>query len=76
MASRAHAVHNEVAYGFRMLFSMVPSLRASAEQRSDFELLKAHVFEAWAAVEPSAAAQALQLANKARREAHAIAADY
>jgi hypothetical protein len=74
MVSRA--VHNELAYAFRMLFSTVPSLRASAEQRSDFELYKAQVFEAYAAVEPSAAAQALQLANKARSEAHAIAADY
>lgn len=72
----SHAVHNEIAYAFRMLFFTVPSLRASTEQRSDFELYKAVLLEAWAAIEPSAAAQALQLAARARREAHAIAADY
>jgi hypothetical protein len=72
----SHVVHNEVGYAFRVLFSTVPSLRASAEQRSDFHLFKAEVLEAWAATDPSAAAQALQLADKARREAHAIALDY
>lgn len=72
----SHAVHNEVAYAFHSLFCMVPSLRAPAQQRAGYHLFKSEVFEAWAAIEPSAAAQALQLAARARREAHAIAADY
>jgi hypothetical protein len=77
MASRAaQAVHTEVAYQFRMLFSMVPSLRAPAEQRADFELYKAVVFEAYAVIEPVSAAQALQRAANAKHEAHAIAADF
>ncbi|MGH3539303.1 MAG: hypothetical protein ACRDQJ_13620 [Pseudonocardiaceae bacterium] len=77
MESRAvQVVLTEIGYGFRMLFATIPSLRASAEQRSDFELYKAQLFEAWAAVAPSCAAQALQQADKAKREAHAINLDY
>ena len=67
---------NEVAYAFRLWLSSVPSLQAPADQRSYFQLMKAEALEALAATEPSVAAQAMQLADKARREAHAIALDY
>ncbi|MGH3806768.1 MAG: AMED_5909 family protein [Pseudonocardiaceae bacterium] len=75
MAS-SRVVNNEVSYALRLLLSSVPALRAPAEQRSDFHLLKAEVYELLAATDPAIAAQALQLANNARREAHAISLDY
>lgn len=75
MAS-SRLVNTEVGYALRLLLSSVPTVRASAEQRSDFHLLKAEVYEFLAATDPSIAAQALQVADKARREAHAIALDY
>lgn len=74
MVSRA--VQNEVCYAIRMYLSSIPTLRASAEQRSDFQLLKAEVFELMAGAEPSVAAQMMQIAAAARREAHAINLDY
>lgn len=73
MASRA--IDNEVAWAIRSMLAVVPSLRASAEQRSDFQLYKAEVYEAWAVRDPSIAAQAMQIAAAARREAHAINLD-
>jgi hypothetical protein len=75
MAS-SRLINDEVSYAVRLLLSTVPSLRAPAEQRSDYQLVKAEVFELLAATDPSIAAQALQLANAARREAHAINLDY
>jgi hypothetical protein len=74
MVSRV--INNEVAYAVRLLLGAVPSLRAPAEQRSDFCLLKAEVFELLAATDPAIAAQALTLASAARREAQAIALNY
>jgi hypothetical protein len=74
MASRA--INNEIGYAIRLLLSSIPTLRASAEQRSDFHLLKAEVYELWAAAEPGIAAQAIAIAADARREAHAINLDY
>jgi hypothetical protein len=56
MAS-SRLINNEVAYAIRTWLASVPSLAAPAEQRS--YLL--------AAADPSVAAQALQLADKARR---------
>lgn len=75
MAS-SRVINNEVAYAIRLLLSSVPTLRASADQRSDYHLLKAEALELLAAADPVVAAQALQLAEKARREAHAINLDY
>lgn len=75
MAS-SQVIMNEVAYHIRALLGVVPSLRASAEQRSDFQLYKAEVYEAWAVADPARAAQAMQVVTAARREAHAIALDY
>jgi MarR-like DNA-binding transcriptional regulator SgrR of sgrS sRNA len=75
MAS-SRLINNEVAYAIRTWLASVPSLGASAEQRSYFQLLKAETFELLAAADPSVAAQALQLADQARREAHAINLDY
>ena len=69
-------LHTELGYMFRQLLSSVPSLRASAEQRSDFQLLKAEFYEAAAAFNPAISAQCMETANNARREAHAIALDY
>ncbi len=74
MVSRA--LQNEVCYGLRMLLAMVPSLRASGEQRADYHFFKGEYFDVVAAFEPSVAAQAMQIADKARREAHAINLDY
>jgi hypothetical protein len=42
-------VNSEVGYAIRMYLSSVPTLRASADQRSDFHLLKAEVYELMAA---------------------------
>jgi len=75
MAS-SQVIINEVAYHIRSMLGVVPSLRAPADQRSDFQLYKAEVYEAWAVANPAVAAQAIQVANAARREAHAIALDY
>lgn len=74
--SMSRVVSSEVGYALRLMLSTVPTLRAPAEQRSDYQLLKAEVFELLAATHPAIAAQALQLANAARREAHAINLDY
>lgn len=75
MAS-SRAINTEIGYAIRLLLSSIPTLRASTEQRSDFHLLKAEIYELWAAAEPSIAAQALVIANASRREAHAINLDY
>jgi len=74
--SMSRVIHTEVTYAVRMLLASVPTLRASADQRSDFHLLKAEVYELLAATNPAIAAQAMQVATAARREAHAIALDY
>ncbi|MGQ0715726.1 MAG: hypothetical protein ACT4NP_00190 [Pseudonocardiales bacterium] len=74
--STSRVVSSEVGYALRLMLSTVPTLRAPAEQRSDFQMLKAEVYELLAATNPAIAAQALQLANTARREAHAINMDY
>lgn len=74
--STSSIVNSELGYALRLLITSVPSLRASAEQRSDYQLLKAEVYELLAATHPAIAAQALQLADNARREAHAINLDY
>lgn len=68
-------VNSEVSYAFRLLLSSVPPLRAPVDQRSDFHLFKAGVYEFFAAADPGVAAQALAQANTSRREAHAIALD-
>ncbi len=70
------AFNNEIGYAIRQLLSSVPSLRASGDQRSDFYLLKAEVYELLGVHNPSIAAQALAQANASRREAHAINLDY
>lgn len=75
MAS-SQVIVNEVAYQIRSMLGVVPSLRAPADQRSDFQLFKAEVYDLWATANPAVAAQALQQANAARREAHAIVLDY
>jgi hypothetical protein len=75
MAS-SQAFNNEIGYAIRTLLASVPSLRASADQRCDYHLLKAEVYELLALHNPAIAAQALQQANDARREAHAINLDY
>jgi hypothetical protein len=72
----SRAINNEIAYAIRLLLSSVPTLRASAEQRSHFQLRKAETFQCLAAADPSTAAQALPLAEQARREAHAINLSY
>lgn len=75
MAS-SRVIDNEIAFVLRLLLSSVPSLRASAEQRADFHLLKAELLDMWAVLDPSIAAQAQAQANKARAEAHAIHMDF
>lgn len=74
MVSRA--IQTEIVYMSRLLASTLPNLQASAEQRSDYYLFKVHVYEALAVTEPAIAAQALQISDKALREAHAINLDY
>lgn len=72
----SQAVNSEVGYAIRLYLSSVPTLRASADQRSDFHLLKAEVYELMGVHNPSIAAQAFAVANAARREAHVINLDY
>lgn len=72
----SQAISFEVAHAVRMYLAALPTLRASAEQRSDFHLFKAEVFELMAIENPAIAAQALAQANTSRREAHAINLDY
>ena len=72
----SRTIQTEIAYMFRDLMSRVPSLRAGAEQRSDYQLLKAEFYEALAATSPAISAQCMDIANAAKREAHAIALDY
>jgi hypothetical protein len=72
----SRTINNEVAYAVRTWLASVPSLDAPAAQRSYFQLLKVETFELMAAVDPSVAAQVLQLADKAQREAHAISLNY
>jgi hypothetical protein len=74
--SMSRVVNSEVGYALRLMLSTVPTLRAPAEQRSDYHLFKAEVYELLAIDNPAIAAQALQLAAAARREAHAINLDY
>lgn len=74
MVSRA--LQNEVCYGLRMLLAMIPSLQESTEQRAYYHIFKGEFFDLVAAFEPSVAAQAMQIADKARREAHVINLDY
>jgi hypothetical protein len=74
MVSRA--IQAEIVYMFRLLGSTLPNLRASAEQRSDYYLYKAHVYEALAFAEPANAANALNIRDNALSEAHAINLDY
>lgn len=74
--SASKVVLSELGYAIRLMFSTVPSLRATAEQRSDWFLLKGEVYEFTAATHPAIAAQVMQIADKARREAHAINLDY
>jgi hypothetical protein len=75
MAS-SRAFTTEIGYAIRLLLQTVPSLRASADQRSDYQLFKAEVYELLAIDNPAIAAQVMQQANAARREAHAINLDY
>jgi hypothetical protein len=75
MAS-SRAFNNEIGYAIRLLLQTVPSLRASADQRSDYQLFKAEVYELLAIDNPARAAQALQQVSAARREAHAINLNY
>ncbi|MGH3871292.1 MAG: hypothetical protein ACRDSR_07220 [Pseudonocardiaceae bacterium] len=72
----SRTIQTELGYLFRELLSSVPSLRASTEQRSDFQLLKSEFYEALAATNPAISAQCMDIANAAKREAHAIALDY
>ena len=75
MAS-SRSFNNEIGYAIRLLLQTVPSLRASADQRSDYQLFKAEVCELFTIADPAIAAQALQRVNAARREAHAINLNY
>jgi hypothetical protein len=75
MAS-SRAFTTEIGYAVRLLLHTVPSLRASADQRSDYQLFKAEVYELLAIDNPAIAAQAMQQANAGRREAHAINLNY
>lgn len=75
MAS-SQVVRAEVGYAVRMLLSLVPPLRAPAEQRSDYQLLKAEIYDLIAATNPSVAVQASIVAEAARREARIIALDF
>jgi hypothetical protein len=72
----SRTLQTEIGYMFRQLLSSVPSLRAGAEQRSDYQLYKAEFYEAVAAFNPAISAQCMDIANAAKREAHAIALDY
>lgn len=74
--SVSRVIQTEIAFMFRLLLTSVPSLRAGAEQRSDFQLLKAEFYEAMAATNPGVSAQCMQVADAARREAHAINLNY
>ena len=74
MAS-SHVVNTEVGYAIRMLLAAVPPLRATAQQRSDFQLLKAEVYDLLAATNPALSAQAAHMADAARGEAHLIMSD-
>lgn len=74
MVSRA--IQAEIVYMFRLLGSTLPNLRASAEQRADYYLYKAHAYEALAVTEPAIAAGALDAVDRAMREAHAIDLGY
>lgn len=75
MAS-SRAFTTEIGYAVRLLLQTVPSLRASADQRSDYQLFKAEVYDLLAIDNPASAAQAIDQANAARSEAHAINIDY
>jgi hypothetical protein len=72
----SRSIQTEIVYMFRELLYSIPSLRATSEQRSDFQLRKAELYEAVAAFNPTVAAQCMATANAAKREAHAIALDY
>jgi hypothetical protein len=74
--SVSRMIQTEIAFMFRLMLTTVPSLRAGAEQRSDFQLLKAEFYEAVAATNPTISAGCMQVADRARREAHAINLDY
>jgi hypothetical protein len=74
MASRW--IHNEVAFMLRLVATTAPSLRASSDVQSDFFLFKALAYEMLAATEPALAANALQIADRAMSEAHALRLHY
>lgn len=69
-------VHNEVCIAIRTLLAEVPSLSASRDQRSAWQLRKAEVLDLMAATDPAVAAEARALAARARYEARVIASDY
>jgi DTW domain-containing protein YfiP len=72
----SRVVQNEVCIAIRALLAGVPSLSATPEQRSAFQLRKAEVLDLLAATDPVVAAEARQLAARARYEARAIASEY
>lgn len=73
MSSRP--VQLEVCAAIRALLASVPPFSASIQQRADYLVRKAEVLELIAATDPCLAAQAGQLADRARQQAHALVYD-
>lgn len=67
-----NVINTEIGYALRLLLNNVPSLRASADQRSDYQLLKAEVYELIAVASPNIAVLARDTADRAKGEAHLI----
>lgn len=74
--SVSRMIQTEVAFMLRLVGTTAPSLRASSEVQSDFYLFKALTYEMLAATEPAIAANALQIADKAMSQAHALHLHY
>ncbi len=74
--STSRIVSSEVGYALRLMLSTIPTLRAPAEQRSDFQMFKVEVCELLAATNPAIAAQCQDIADAAKAEAHALNMNY
>lgn len=70
MSSRV--VQSEIGTAIRALLASIPSSTASIYQCADYQTRKAEVLDFIAATDPCLAAQAGELAVRARQEAHAL----
>lgn len=68
----SRAIQSEVCAAIRALLAWVPPSTAPVQQRADYQIRKAEVFDLIAATDACLAIQAGQLADRARQLAHTL----